>query len=127
MLRAFFALFVLVALIGCSGGGGGGGTVNFTMNTNWPAFDGTSENALAKSRSIGVRVLSVASGNQLWAGIINRPSDAAGSTTTRMDLKESGAVNVDVTGYSGRNFSGNITGNRVIPAQVGDNITINSL
>ena len=126
MLKTLFALFVLVALVGC-GGGGGGGTVNFTVNTQWPAFDSGSANPLAKSRSIGIRVISVATDQQLWAGIVNRPADSGGTTTTRMDLNASGAVTVDVTGYSGRNFSGTITGQRDISAQVGDNITINSL
>jgi hypothetical protein len=127
MLRILFALLVLVAMVGCGGGGGGNGTVNFTVETQWPAFSSTSENALARSRSVGIRVNSVSTGNQLWAGIVNRPSDSGGTTTTRMDLKSTGAVIVEIRGYSGRNYSGTETGRRDIPAQVGDNISFNSL
>jgi hypothetical protein len=127
MVRTLFAFFVLLVLIGCGGGGGGGGTVNFTVRTDWPAFNNTSENALARSRSVGIRVNSLATGNQLWAGVVNRPSDGAGETTTRMDLKSTGAVVVELRGYSGRNITGTLTGQRDINAQVGDNITYSSL
>jgi hypothetical protein len=128
MTRVFLALAAMLVMFGCAGGGGGGGNVNFTVNTEFPAFNADSPNKLAQARSLWVFLVSEGDNVRQWAGIVNRNSDLAETITKRMDVPTGSSYKVDVLAYSERDGTGSVVGQATITGQpVGSTVTIASL
>jgi hypothetical protein len=102
---AAFALLLILSLMGCGGGGGGGGNVDYTVNTQFPAYDAQSTNPLARARSVWVVVYPANNNTGRWADMLPRPSEAGGTITRRISA-DNPMVDIQVRAYASTDGTG---------------------